>query len=216
MVRQNTLDFAMSAHEPQFVFDLSGGQLALDFANTVSYRFEKATERLPNFRELVRFGTSTGAIPASVMTRLSVKAAQFPELAERALREAVQLRETLFAIFQAIAEGREVPEKALAMLNIAAESCTAHRRLVKAGDRFEWRWEAMDVYLDSVVWPVTQAAVDLLLSEELKNMRICASDKCGWLFLDKTKNHRRRWCDMKTCGNRVKARRHYARVKKEG
>jgi predicted RNA-binding Zn ribbon-like protein len=203
----------MSAHEPQFVFDLSGGQLALDFANTVSYRFEQATERLPNFRELVRFGTSTGAIPSNVMTRLSVKAAQFPELAGRALREAIELRETLFAIFHAIAEGHEVPVKGLARLNVAAQNCAEHGRLVEAGAKFEWRWEAMDVYLDSVLWPVTRAAVDLLLSEELKNLRICASDKCGWLFLDKTKNHRRRWCDMKTCGNRVKARRHYARVK---
>ena len=204
----------MSAHDPQFVFDLSGGQLALDFANTVSYRFEKGIERLPNFRELVRFGTSTGVVSSSAMARLNVKAAQSPELAERALQEALHLRETLFAIFQAIAEGRGVPAKALARLNIAAQSCADHERLVEVGELFEWQWEGMDVYLDSVLWPVTRAALDLLVSEELKNLRICASDKCGWLFLDKTKNHRRRWCDMKTCGNRVKARRHYERVKK--
>jgi predicted RNA-binding Zn ribbon-like protein len=204
----------MSGHDSQFVFDLSGGQLALDFANTVSYRFEKGIERLPNFRELVRFGTSTGVVSSSAMARLNVKAAQSPELAERALQEALHLRETLFAIFQAIAEGRGVPAKALARLNIAAQSCADHGRLVEVGELFEWQWEGMDVYLDSVLWPVTRAALDLLVSEELKNLRICASDKCGWLFLDKTKNHRRRWCDMKTCGNRVKARRHYERVKK--
>jgi predicted RNA-binding Zn ribbon-like protein len=204
----------MSGHDSQFVFDLSGGQLALDFANTVSYRFEKGIERLPNFRELVRFGTSTGVVSSSAMARLNVKAAQSPELAERALQEALHLRETLFAIFQAIAEGRGVPAKALARLNIAAQSCADHERLVEVGELFEWQWEGMDVYLDSVLWPVTRAALDLLVSEELKNLRICASDKCGWLFLDKTKNHRRRWCDMKTCGNRVKARRHYERVKK--
>jgi len=204
----------MSAHDPQFVFDLSGGQLALDFANTVSYRFEKGIERLPNFRELVRFGTSTGVISPSAMAQLSVRAAQSPELAERALQEAIHLRETLFTVFQAIAEAREVPAKALTKLNIAAQSCAANGRLVGVGERFEWQWEGMDVYLDSVLWPVTRAAVDLLLSDELKNLRICASEKCGWLFLDKTKNHRRRWCDMKTCGNRVKARRHYERVKK--
>ena len=204
----------MSAYDSQFVFDLSGGQVALDFANTVSYRFEQGIERLPNFRELVRFGTSTGVLSSSAMARLNVKAVQSPELAERALQEAIHLRETLFAIFQTIAEGRRVPAKALARLNIAAQSCADHGRLVEVGERFEWQWEGMDVYLDSVLWPVTRAAVDLLVSEELKNLRICASDKCGWLFLDKTKNHRRRWCDMKTCGNRFKARRHYARVKK--
>jgi predicted RNA-binding Zn ribbon-like protein len=55
----------------------------------------------------------------------------------------------------------------------------------------------------------------LLTSEELVLVRECAAEDCGWLFLDKTKNHRRRWCDMKTCGNRDKARRYYERMRKE-
>ena len=64
----------------------------------------------------------------------------------------------------------------------------------------------------------SMAPIDListLVSDELALVRICGSEECDWLFLDKTKNHRRRWCDMKTCGNRVKARRHYERVKGE-
>ena len=70
----------------------------------------------------------------------------------------------------------------------------------------------MDASLESVLWAVTRAAVDLLLSEELEHLRICDSDACAWLFLDRTKNHRRRWCDMKICGNRVKAKRHYEKA----
>ena len=89
----------------------------------------------------------------------------------------------------------------------------AHGRLVHNGRRFVWEWVDMNFYLESVVWPVARAAADLLLSDELAHLRMCASDECAWLFLDRTKNQRRRWCDMKTCGNRVKARRHYERLR---
>jgi predicted RNA-binding Zn ribbon-like protein len=58
-----------------------------------------------------------------------------------------------------------------------------------------------------------RAAVELLTSEDIMRVRTCADETCAWLFLDRTKNQRRRWCDMKTCGNRVKARRHYERLK---
>jgi predicted RNA-binding Zn ribbon-like protein len=60
---------------------------------------------------------------------------------------------------------------------------------------------------------VSRAAAELLIGEDIGYVRQCASDDCSWLFLDKTKNHRRRWCDMKSCGNRDKARRYYQRQK---
>jgi predicted RNA-binding Zn ribbon-like protein len=61
--------------------------------------------------------------------------------------------------------------------------------------------------------PVVRAAADLATSAELSRIRECGSDTCFWLFLDRSKNGTRRWCDMKVCGNRAKARRHYQRGK---
>ena len=195
------------------MFDLSGGNLALDFANTVSYRSTPdAKERLTHFRDLVSFGNQTGLYPPRAMEPVYVMGAQVPERAEEVLKEAIRLREALFSIFSAVAERRAVPANALALLTIAAQHSASHGRLVHKGGRFQWEWVGMDASLESLLWPVTRAAVDLLVSDELTNLRICASDTCEWLFLDKTKNHRRRWCDMKVCGNRVKAKRHYERT----
>ena len=42
-------------------------------------------------------------------------------------------------------------------------------------------------------------------------VRECGASDCAWLFLDTSKNHHRRWCDMTRCGNRAKVRRFYAR-----
>ena len=65
----------------------------------------------------------------------------------------------------------------------------------------------MDLFLD----PIIKSAADLLVSPELKRVKQCADDACGWLFMDKSRNNSRRWCSMKDCGNRAKAHRHYLR-----
>jgi len=49
-----------------------------------------------------------------------------------------------------------------------------------------------------------------LRSDELDLLKRCPADNCRWLFLDRTKNRSRRWCDMATCGNQAKARKHRA------
>jgi len=206
----------MTEAQHKFVFDLSGGNLALDFVNTVSERpTAQAKERLNEYWDLEFFGQQSGVYPPRAFERIYAMGAKAPEEAEQVLKEAIRLREALFAIFSAVAERRPVPANALALLTIAAQDSTSHGRLVHKAGVFQWEWVGMDAYLESVLWPVTRAAVALLLSEELTNLRICASDTCAWLFLDKTKNHRRRWCDMKICGNRVKAKRHYKRAKGE-
>jgi predicted RNA-binding Zn ribbon-like protein len=203
----------MSQPQTKSHFDLSGGNLALDFANTVSYRpTAEPKERLVSYNHLLFFGQESGVYPRGV-DRLFARAGESPGRGTNALQRAIQFREALYAIFSAVVERRAVPGNALALLNVTLQQAKAHGRIVQVNRRFVWEWVGMDSYLDSVLWPIARAAADLLVSEDLASLRMCASEDCGWLFLDTTKNHRRRWCDMRTCGNRVKARRHYERVR---
>jgi predicted RNA-binding Zn ribbon-like protein len=203
----------MSQLQKKSHFDLSGGNLALDFANTVSYRpTAQPKERLVNYNHLVVFGMESGVYPRGV-DRLFAVADESPGRGTNALQRAIQFREALYNIFSALVERRAIPGNALALLNVTLQEAEAHGRIVHVNRRFVWEWIGMDTHLDSVLWPIARAAADLLISDDLANLRMCASDDCAWLFLDQTKNHRRRWCDMKTCGNRVKARRHYERVR---
>jgi predicted RNA-binding Zn ribbon-like protein len=149
----------------------------------------------------------------SQVNRLFARAGESPGQGKSALQKAVQFREALFAIFSAVVEHRAIPGNALALLNSALQEANEHGRLVYANRRFVWEWIGLDCYLESVLWPIARAAADLLMSDQIVYLSMCASEDCAWLFLDQTKNHRRRWCDMKVCGNRVKARRHYQRVK---
>jgi predicted RNA-binding Zn ribbon-like protein len=204
----------MSQPHSKSHFDLSGGNLALDFVNTVSYRVTEPVERLTNYNKLVFFGLESGVYRGSV-DDLYIKAGQSPGLGKSALQKAIEFREALYAIFSAIVERRAIPGNALTSLNFMLLEAMAHVRVVQNNRRFVWEWQDMDSYLGSVLWPVARAAADLMTSDEIQHLRMCAAEDCAWLFLDKTKNQRRRWCDMKTCGNRVKARRHYERVKAE-
>ena len=195
-------------------FDLSGGNLALDFVNTVSNRpAAEPIERLTDYNHLVFFGLESNLYPHAMVNDLYIRAGRLPGMSKNALLKAIQFREALFAIFSAVVEHRAIPGNALQQLTLILQEGMANGRLVHDGHRFAWEWTSMNIHLESALWPVARAAADLLLSDELENVRMCASDECAWLFIDRTKNQRRRWCDMKTCGNRVKARRHYQRAK---
>src|SRR3979490_145860 len=56
--------------------------------------------------------------------------------------------------------------------------------------------------------PLVESAVSLLTSAKLERLRRCGNSTCYWLFIDETRNHSRRWCEMASCGNVVKVRRH--------
>jgi predicted RNA-binding Zn ribbon-like protein len=124
------------------------------------------------------------------------------------------LRETLYRAFSAIAQEKTPAAGDLQQINEAALQALQHRCLTRVdkGYRWEWRWDEGSP-LERVLWPVAQSAAELLTSDKLYTVRLCEASDCEWLFLDNSRNRSRRWCDMTSCGNRQKARRHYQRVR---
>jgi predicted RNA-binding Zn ribbon-like protein len=210
-------------------FDLSGGALCLDFANTLDDRpAAHPSEGLGSYADLLAFARQSHALPASHVDALLAEAARRPAEAEAALATALDLREVIYRLFLALSEGRAVPAADLASLNRALGLALAQARVVAAvpvdngkssrgspqlAGRFAWGWAREPVDLAAPLWPVARTAADLLTSADLSALRLCASDACAWLFLDTSRNGSRRWCSMRTCGNRAKARRHHARVR---
>jgi len=204
----------MSQFKAKSPFEFTGGNLCLDFADTVNGRTtDHPEELLTDYGRLLQWAEESGAIGRKTAERLHRLASENPGGAEATLRNAVQLRGALFDIFSAVAEKRAIPVAALAILNKVIRQVSHHIEIAHLNGRFMWDWLEPEANLDSMLWPVARAAADLLCSDEIVYVRECASDTCAWLFLDKTKNHRRRWCDMKICGNRDKARRYYQRQK---
>jgi predicted RNA-binding Zn ribbon-like protein len=98
-------------------------------------------------------------------------------------------------------------------LNRTLATTLPRLQLCHGGACCSWRWVSEETTIERLLWPVVRSAADLLTGAEVKKVRECASDTCPWLFIDTSRNQRRKWCDMRTCGNRAKARRHYQRCK---
>ncbi len=99
-------------------------------------------------------------------------------------------------------------------MDVYLKEGAAHRSLHRDREGWRWRWGSGDEPLAQHLWPVAWAAGALLTEGDLTRVKECDNDACTWLFVDMSKNRSRRWCDMKDCGNRAKARRHYKRAKK--
>ncbi len=193
-------------------FTLLGGALCLDFVNTKPWSAsEKPYDFFGDYPALLQWSLQLGLLTSSQAEQRFVLATQQGQAAQAALHQAGVLRETIYRIFSAVANARQVPAADLERFNDAWSAALAHLRVVPAQDAFRWEWSGVDEALDSVLWPVLHSAAELLISEKQNRIRDC--DGCGWLFLDVTKGGRRRWCDMRLCGNRAKSRRHYARGK---
>lgn len=193
-----------------FLFEITGGALALDLANTVDVRkTAEPKELIPSYAELVRWSRQAGALPPSAMEGLIRRGEAEPEAAEEVRQRALELRETLFSLFSSVALGR-APEE-LEGLNRWIAEAFPRLELAPEGGRFAWSWRIEEPGLDRMLWPVVRSAAELLASEEISRVRLCAGDICGWLFLDRSRQGNRQWCDMTVCGNRAKARRHYLR-----
>jgi predicted RNA-binding Zn ribbon-like protein len=190
-------------------FEFSGNDLCLDFVNTVESRLSNPVDLLQTYHDLLVWGQQAQLLTDTQAQRLHEKARVHPDQAISVLHWAFNVRELLYRIFQEIFHGKKPGDVDMTVFNKELAGAMSHACLISGHEDFIWGWNEQDA-LESIVWSVIRSAADLLTSTELKDVRMCAADNCGWLFLDTSKNHSRRWCDMKTCGNRAKAKKHYS------
>ena len=195
-------------------FSMLGGHLCLDFTNTVSGRDDGVIkDHLDNYTDLVTWSRQAGILDERGAQHLLEEAADFPAEANEVLIRAIALREAIYQIFSALAAGQQPRKDDLLTLNAELAQAMSRVRIVPAPQGFDWDWMGAEFEMESVLWPIARSAADLLTAGDLARVRECAGHTCGWLFIDTSRNRSRRWCDMSDCGNRAKARRHYARKK---
>jgi predicted RNA-binding Zn ribbon-like protein len=207
----------MASVRPEENLKLESGWLCLDFANTAAWHLsDQPTERLTSYAELIAWARSIALLPDRAAQQLLRTADQHPTEAARVLDRAVALREAIYHIFVAVAAGKTPSAEDQATFNTELSRSMSKSRLVWNKATFDWGRQGEDGDLDQVLWWVLQSATNLLTSEDIQRVGVCADDRgCGWLFYDTSRNRTRQWCSMRGCGNRAKARRHYEKVKSE-
>jgi predicted RNA-binding Zn ribbon-like protein len=194
--------------------DRVGGLLCLDFVNTVDPRSgPDRREFLTSYDAVLAWAADLALDLPRPVSWLRRSALSDPPQSRRAHENVLAAREAMYGVLSASIDGRRVRPGDLAIVNDVLKEATDHYVLLGApngGVRDGWT-SADD--LEQVVWPVVIDAWDLLTVSSLDRVKKCPGDgTCGWLFLDTSRSGTRRWCDMRTCGNREKARSHYRRV----
>jgi len=197
---------------PDHDIELSGGALALDFANTVGGTHVSPThDHLRNYGDIANFAVLAGGLQPAVAKHLLQRAAQEPRRAAAVYELGIALRESIWAVFSALASGESPRDADLALIGDAAAAGAARSRLVFDKDGVGWSLPSESDDLERPLWDIARSAADLLTSGEHDRIKECASTTCEWVFLDRSRNRSRRWCDMSDCGNRAKARRFQAK-----
>ena len=176
---------------------LDGGRLCIDFANSIHDRFAAVREDyLATPERYAEWARRTGAIAADEALSLP----QSNAARARLMTDIRALREALFCLLGAQADGVALPDDALDVANRWLLRARRDQLLAEDG-RLVLRGERGDALL-----PLKRIALDLvdtlaLARAGMIKLKRCANQSsCGWLFADTSKNGRRRWCAMDTCG----------------
>jgi predicted RNA-binding Zn ribbon-like protein len=204
-----------TTHTEPFVF--VGERLWLDFVNSddaVHSRSDSRRDALDSFEGFVSWLSAARVLDEERATAMLRRAHQQPTGASAALHEARRLRNVL----RALAEHGDAPleratQTAIAEINRILGRSAGSRRVEPRSDGGFVRnfVTAGDVFAGLMI-PVIESSADALVSSELTRVRRCADPRCARVFYDGSRNGKRRWCDMKTCGNRAKAARHRKKI----
>lgn len=207
--------------QPDASWRLVGERPCLDFVNTVGgrvsppegagvtrdYADQVLRDNIPDYDALLRWSVFASLLAPSEADRLREEARQSPEAARRVWRRALKLREALYRIGKALVEDWPPPADDLRLLDQEVREARQHQRLVAQGRRIESEWIADPPRLDRMLWPVALSAAAVFGSDDVQRLKQCGGPRCGWLFVDATRNRSRQWCEMVSCGNLAKVHR---------
>ncbi len=190
--------------------ELVGNDPALDLVNTVAWRPDPArrVDRLGDVPDLVRWSELAGILSGPTARRLAREGAADPAAAARTLTQVQRLREQLHRVVLPLARNRR-PD---------ADDVTAlHALLMPALQRVEvvstmpTAWATRVTTLPDLTDQLAVRTWQLLQRDDADRLRQCGGDRCGWLFIDRSRSGTRIWCSSADCGNRTRVRRHYRR-----
>lgn len=190
--------------------EIVGGHPALDFVNTVhSYTASTPRDYLQNADHVIEWCRHMGLVNGNQTRHL---AGLSGSAADCLLDDARALRGVLYAVFHGHMEGRP-NHTALGRLNEELKQLAPFRTLAPTANGYAWHYAISLSQPQSLLAPIGFAAAELLQAAEMSRLKACPPPEgCGWLFLDRSRNGSRTWCNMKTCGNAAKQRRHRART----
>jgi predicted RNA-binding Zn ribbon-like protein len=188
---------------PDFLF--IAGDACLDFVNTRPILKGRTTDLLMTYEDFVRWLTRAGRMDARSAAEAVKRWGEAPE-GIAVIERARAFRETLRQMVEGLLRGRGVSTEGFAAVNSILAENDGTLRLERNGGAFRTRFAARPTQPVALLGTVAEAAAELLTLRNPRFVRRCGNPDCVLFFYDATRNHRRQWCAMATCGNLMKVR----------
>lgn len=203
------MNTAQAPFAPITPFRYVGGDPSIDFVNTTDWTDRgRELDQFTSYGRLLDWADGADLLDIGALVQLRGTAEAWTDDAARVIEEAVQLRGTLERLYFQIARGKRAWSEVNELNSVWLAHALTRLALADRGDgSFELGWEQIGRSLDAPLWAVAWAAAKLLASEDVSRIRRCGGTDCGWYYVDRSRNGLRRWCQMETCGTRMKSRR---------
>lgn len=190
---------------------LDGGTLPFHFINTVyAWKGENLHEYLNSYKEVLEWCHKVKIFPLSLLTKLKKFSSKNSQKKQEAFEHMIKMRKLLYLFFSGIA-GSGVEPSVLKQYNTLLYQALANFewKHIKKELHFVLKEDATDLLLP--LWMIVKASHQLLFETDDERIKECS--RCGWVFLDRTRNNNRRWCNPSTCGSVEKMHRYYQKTK---
>jgi len=179
--------------------------LFIDFANTLHLHDGEPEDRVAD----------ADALRAWLAKRALVGADATLARIDRAMPEFRELRSLIHDVTARLVDDGRPSAQQVRRLNRVMRDGLHYHRLEPADDGSRFAIGQVGDELDQARSAIAGSLAHYVADHDVERLRICASDDCAWRFVDRSPAGRRRWCDMRTCGNRAKVARHRARRRAE-
>jgi predicted RNA-binding Zn ribbon-like protein len=191
--------------------NIHGERPIIDYTNTADWRGkEESTEYINQYHDLIDWAELTELVEKQTAAKLREVAKRDPLKAQEAHTRAIKFREAAYNTLVSISNTKPANLEDKKIIDSETGFMYKHIKLDLDSQRITLDDENNPEY---ILWLLVKDFVDLITSDEIERVKRCASDECGWLFIDSSKNRSRKWCNMRGCGNRAKARRYYSKKK---
>lgn len=192
---------------------LDGGCPVFDFTNTISNRNDPDYfDYLTNYDDFVDWINKIKLLPKGKMDAIATFSKSHTRKSADTLRQIIEVREVVFKLFSSLAQQQKADRETVDAFNGFFSEALSNMRVEVGRKEVATSFIVSEkTILKEPLYILVKNAFDILSTQSFDRIKECPT--CRWLFLDTTKNGKRRWCNMQVCGSNDKARRYYQRKK---
>jgi predicted RNA-binding Zn ribbon-like protein len=192
---------------------LDGGCPVFDFTNTISNRNDPDYfDYLTKYDDFVDWINKIKLLPKGKMDAIAAFSKSHTRKSADTLRQIIEVREVVFKLFSSLAQQQKADREIVDAFNGFFSEALSNMRVEVGRKEVATSFIVSEkTILKEPLYILVKYAFDTLSTQSFDRIKECPT--CRWLFLDTTKNGKRRWCNMQVCGSNDKARRYYHRKK---